>query len=483
MGQFVARDVSFPLKLELDHESGSLTEQVARIIRGAIEKGEFRPGDRIPPTRRLAADLGISRGTTVTAVEILIAEGLLESRVGSGVYVSQDAALVYQQEAQGISSNINPRSDFVMHPDIDPPMVATIDFRPCRPSMEHFPRREWKRCLSAAGGSKPHSDYGDPKGHLGLRHAIVSYLRRSRGLNASVDEIIITNGAVHAMHLLSVLYLDSSSEVIVEDPGYPLARQTFELTGARIVPWPVDDNGLIVEDLPTNANNIQFVYVTPSHQFPTGSRLSLGRRHALIDWAQKNRSIIVEDDYDGEFRYDVPPLAPLAAISNHCVVYCGTFSKTMFPGLRIGFAVAPRPLVEKMAAYRAVVEYAPNDITQSALTRFIEDGHFERHTHRMRRMYSAKRQVVANCLKESSLAAEMAGMSSGLHALIKLRPGHNAERLSLAAEKQGLLIPPVSRYLAHQRRNHDNALVLGYAEPEEHALEKGLNIVADLSLD
>ncbi len=286
---------------------------------------------------------------------MLLAEGILEARIGSGAFVSE-AARKTRHNLRPPNHPILEVPSFLLEPDVDLPAVAKIDFRPCRPSLEAFPLQAWRRCLSPADSATPSADYGEPLGHSQLRHAISDYLRRARGLTASPEEIIITNGAVHAMHLLAAIYLDKRSRVVVENPGYPLARQTFQLAGAEIISCGVDEEGLCVDRLPKKPTCVKFVYVTPSHQFPTGSRLSLSRRQALIDWADLHGIFVLEDDYDGEYRYDVPPLAPMASMDTHRVIYCRTFSKTMFPGLRIGFAVAPQPLIQLMAKMRTSTE-------------------------------------------------------------------------------------------------------------------------------
>ena len=465
--------VDLNLKWELNTERGSLTKQHADLIR---ESSELRPGDRIPPARKLASELGVSRGTVTTTVEQLVAEGLLDSKMGSGIYVSADAQWM-REDGRRMADTFIAQPPYLPEPDIDLEETCQIDFRPCRPSVREFPLADWRRCIAMVSGATPNPDYGDPRGDERLRTAISSYLRRARGLNASADNVIITNGAVHAMHLVSALYLDEHSQVVVEDPGYPLARQTFEMAGASILTCPVDDDGLCVDALPDDASDIRFVYVTPSHQFPTGSRLSLGRRRALIEWAEARGVIVIEDDYDGEFRFDVPPLAPLAAMENNCVIYCGTFSKTLFPGLRVGFAVAPKPLIDSVARYRQMVEYAPNSIIQSALYKFLDEGLFEKHILRMKRTYAAKRKRLADCLQSNLPFAHLSGLESGLHAVMNFGPRGSAERVSNNAKADGILVPPLSRY-RYGASHVGNALVLGYAAPEIGEIERGVELIA-----
>jgi len=455
-------------------DTQNLVQHVAAKIREAIAKNSLRSGERIPSSRELARQLGISRGTVVTALELLTAEGLLIAKVGAGTFVSDDARCVQNTETRPPFRFVEP-SRQISEPRSDNSTTRLIDFRPCRPTLEAFPLAAWRRCLSAASASMPQSDYGDPRGAERLRESIACYLRRARGLSTMPDEIIVTNGAIHAMHLVATLYLNNRSKVVMEDPGYPLARQIFELSQAEIVSCRVDEDGLCIEDLP-KAMKFRLVYVTPSHQFPTGGRLSLGRRRALIEWAFRNDALILEDDYDGEFRYDVPPLSPLAAMSHGNVIYCGTFSKTMFPDLRIGFAVAPKPIIDTLTKYRTITEYAPNNVIQLALALFIEEGHYERHIHRMRRLYASKRKILAQALEEVSERVELVGLDSGINGLVRLHGQTRATTLSKKAQKNGALVPPLSLYTTMDQ-HIEEALVLGYGALSEDDIRRGVDII------
>lgn len=451
--------------------AATLVGQIVASIRERIDTGRLKPGDRIQSDRELAAEVGVARGTVRAAYDILAAEGLLETRVGSGTFVTEEAALPKTVNARpDLRPVIEPRN--LPQPLVDHCPANMIDFRPCRPSLEFFPQQAWKRCVAVAASALPSADYGEAQGSEALRIQICGYLRRARGLAIEPDEIFITNGTVHAFQLLSALYLDSGSQVLVEDPGYRLAWQTFALSGAKIVGVPVDDDGLAVDRLPSLAGNAKFVYVTPSHQFPTGSRLSLARRHALIEWAHQNRVLILEDDYDGEFRYDVPPLAPLAVLSRECVVYCGTFSKTLFPDLRIGFVVAHKEIIAALSALRTVTEYAPNAIMQSALAAFIKEHHFERHIRKMRKVYAQRRAVLAEALNTECGRFALSGLNSGLHVVVRLSGSQPASDLSAKLAMAGVNAPPISRY-STDNSLPDDRLILGYAALQEASILVG----------
>lgn len=439
-----------------------------------ILNGDLKSGEQLPSTRDLASDLHISRGTAVTALELLIAEGLLVARQGSGTFISDDCVLDSPVLTQ---AKLLPARRLKVKPDIDPAFSGPLNFQACRPSTEAFPQIAWRQAAAYAASRMPTSEYGDPRGELELRIAISSYLRRTRGFKADPDEIIITNGAIQAMHILARLYLTENDSVAFEDPGYPLARQVFAMTGASILPVDVDEHGLMVDALPDNGDKLKFVYVTPSHQFPTGERLSLSRRKQLLEWAAKNDVLILEDDYDGEFRYDVPPLPPMAAMSaNGYVVYFGTFSKTMFPGLRLGFAVAPSELIAEMAAYRSTTDYQTNALTQLALARFIDKGDFEKHVQRMRRIYAKKRACLSQAIQSSKLPGKLTGTDSGINAMIKLDPGLRASEISQRALKAGVNVTPIDRY--RYNNTLDDALVLGYGGLSTEQIQTGIDTLA-----
>ncbi|MFK8017068.1 MAG: PLP-dependent aminotransferase family protein [Gammaproteobacteria bacterium] len=456
----------------------NLASDIAGQIRQMLLSGLLGPGDRLPSTRALAADLDVARGTVVAALETLIAEGFLQTRRGAGTFVE---TYCQRQAAVLDGPREPPARTLTITPDIDPSIAEALNFQACRPSMEAFPQSDWRRATADAAGRLPSSDYGDPRGELALRIAVASYLCRARGLDVSADQILITNGAMQAMHVLARVYLTADHAVAMEDPGYPLARQMFATTGAKVIPIAVDEEGFCVDVLPADGGNIKLIYVTPSHQFPTGERLSLARRQALLAFAARHQALIMEDDYDGEFRYDVPPLPPMAAMSaGGSVVYFGTFSKTMFPSLRIGYAVGSETLIAEMGAYRAITDYQTNSLAQLSLARFIERGEFEKHVHRMRRIYARKRATLARAIEKSDWAATLCGTDSGLNALVRLRGDINATSLCDRARLEGIGVTPIARY-TRALNVPDDALVLGYAALDEAQIEQGIAMLAAIS--
>ena len=346
--------------------------------------------------------------------------------------------------------------------------------------MEAFPQAAWRKAVTAAASSLPTPDYGDPRGELRLRIALCGYLRRARSLYLSPQEIMITNGAASGMDLLARLYLNDKSVIAFEDPGYPLGRQVFAMTGAKILPIPIDNEGMQVEHIAASEENIRLIYTTPSHQFPTGNRMSLQRRKELIEWAQKNNALIVEDDYDSEFRYDVPPLPPIASMStNGCVAYFGTFSRTLFPALRLGYVVAPPPLISDMIALRTVLDYQTNTINQIALARFIEDGEFEKHILRMRRIYTKKRLVLNEAVKSSDVDWHLCGIDSGINGLIRIRQPFNPENFLRSAEQNDLSVTTAKHY-SLATRDYDDSIVLGYSALTAEQITTGVATLASI---
>lgn len=439
-----------------------LSRHLAERMRELLIDGHLRRGDRLPSARALAGALGVARGTVDTAWDMLRAEGLIESRVGDGTRISPTAELL-RQPVTPDGTYLGPAlSNRAPAPDMDlPPAAGILDLRPCRPATELFPRTEWRRCLTHAANAPPSPDYGCGRGDLALREQISHYLRRRRGLRYAPEQIIITNGAVHAMHLASRVVLRENTSVAVENPGYPLARQVFATAGAEILDVPVDEEGLQVGAL-ADGPVPTVVYVTPSHQFPTGARLSLRRRHALVTWCREHNALIIEDDYDGEFRYDVPPLSPLAAWPEAPVLYCGTFSKSMFPGLRIGFAAGHADLIDAMADWRAISEYSAPTPTTVALAEFIANGAFERHVERMRQHYAGLGRTLAEALAERAAPCSISGLEAGLHAIIEPLATQPAAAISHALRTQGVLLPTLRHYDG-ARTSEGDGLVAGFS--------------------
>jgi GntR family transcriptional regulator / MocR family aminotransferase len=444
----------------------SLERQLVHAFRQAILDGRLHRGARLPSSRELATSLHINRNTVVAALEVLLAEGYLESVRDSGTFVYDEVQHTKQTKypvktARWLSA--------IPEPAIAPLRTKALEFRVCQPSTSDFPLEAWRKAWREATRKSPPDDYGHVAGEAVFREAIAGYLQRTRGIACTVQDVLVTSGAVQAINLIAQVTLTKKVQVAFEDPGYPLARQVFEQHGIRILPIAVDENGLCVEQLPTR-NTPHLVYVTPSHQFPLGGRLSLGRRQALLDWAEQNDALIIEDDYDSEFRFDVPPLPALASLDHAGrVVYVGTFSKVLSPALRVGYVVATPALLEQLLRLKTFSDYYTSSISQLALEHFLCSGALERHIAKMRRIYAHKREVLVKALEPIKSLTRVRGLEAGVNVFLECDPEIDLEKVEELCTKQGVGITNVARYF--YRKPNWHGLVLGYGGLEVEQIQ------------
>jgi GntR family transcriptional regulator/MocR family aminotransferase len=407
-----------------------LTGQVYRQIRDAILDGRLRRGESLPSSRELAARLAVSRNTVVLAYDRLTAEGFLAGRAGVGTYVDEDARAAAPDAPERPAVPLPIRA--VWHGQSDPADLSAdrpeYDFRSGMPDARYFPFDTWRALVnrqlrpSVAGAAI----YADPAGHLGLRTAIARHIGVSRAVRTTPDRILVTSGTQQALDLACRVLVEPGDVVAMEDPGYTPARRLFQSAGARVVGVPVDADGLVVDALPPSA---RLVYVSPSHQFPLSTRMSLPRRVGLLAWAHRTGAVVVEDDYDCEYRYAGRPIEPLQTLDRGGrVVYVGSFSKTMLPTLRLGFCVAPKPLFAALRKAKYVLDWHSALPMQGALAEFIDRGLFARHVQRMRRRYERRRDAIAIGV-DRDLGARLALLPSaaGLHLTARLRSGDTEE--------------------------------------------------------
>ncbi|BCJ45471.1 GntR family transcriptional regulator [Actinoplanes ianthinogenes] len=447
---------------------GHTTAAVYKALRAAVADGRLPAGHRLPASRVLAADLGVSRGSVAGAYERLVAEGHLTARVGAGTFVA--AARAPRQPPRSVPDPLRPRAGWTFDPVPtsgagEPPRY---DFRVGIPDASLFPFDTWRRMVGAELRLRANGPgtYADPYGHPALRAAIARYLGYARAVRATAGDVLVTNGAQHAFDLIGRVLLRPGDVVAMEEPGYPPARDLFTSLGARVAGVPVDADGLVVDELPAQA---RIVYVTPSHQFPLGAVLSMDRRQQLLEWARRRQSAIVEDDYDSEFRFGSRPLEPLRAMDRYGrVLYVGTFSKSMLPTIRTGFVLAPPGLREALAAARQLGDGHGQVAMQAALARFIDEGQLARHVRRARREYAARHaRIVSKLGKISGL--EVLPSAAGLHvtALLSRDLSEISDR-SLGIE--GLL-----RYGGDRP-----GLVLGFGAVDPLLIDEGLAALAAL---
>ena len=396
-------------------------------IRGLIEGGAVPGGAKLPTTRDLARRFRLSRAAAVAAFEMLVSEGFAEARVGAGTFVATRVPRLPQPKQAAATDQPQP-----------PALPLTVGVTGYDPRTHRIFRKLMSQSLAS-----PTPDlfcYGDPRGGQALREAIAAYLRSARGVRCEARQIIITSGAQQGIDLFLRAAIRPGDPVWVEDPCYPMAVTALKGFGARVTGVRVDQGGLDVEDGARRAPKARAVYVTPSHQFPLGVTMTMRRRLALLDWARRNQAWILEDDYDSEFRYGGPPLTALQGMDGAGrVVYIGTFSKILFPGLRTGYLVAPEPLLEKMVEARARSDRYPPIITEAPLTALLNEGHFAAHLRRMRRRVEAGRDALVAALREKARnALEVAIPDQGLHLVAKLLCKKYDSDLAQAAKAQGI---------------------------------------------
>lgn len=455
-----------------------LAVQIYQQMRAAILRGQLVRGERIPPTRELAARLDVSRNTVSLAYEWLVAEGLLSGRSGAGTFVESGAVLPARPR---LAAPLAYRAvwDTIELAVTAAGRTAEYDFTIGTPDTSLFPFDTWRR-LSAreTRAAKLPVGYSDPAGHPALRAAVARYIAVSRGVMASADDVIITTGARHAFELIGRVLIDAGARVAVEDPGYPPPRLLFSSFGASVSAVAVDEGGLDVASLPDDA---RLVYVTPSHQYPLGMPMSHARKVALLEWAARRNAVIIEDDYDSEFRFGGRPLETLHSLDLEqrdaagCVIYVGSFSKSLLPHLRLGFLVAPPALRAPLRAANFIGGWYTQWPLQGTLASFIERGHFARHVRRMRRVYSERYSRIVKTLT-TELAPWLAAVPSvtGMHITAILRrrgvlfEGDLADR-ALAA---GVGFNRLSVYYAGRKPRA--GVVLGYGAVATAKIEEGL---------
>lgn len=460
--------------IRIDRKAGKpLQSQVYDAFRAAIVSRALRAGERIPSTRALASELRISRIPVLNGFAQLLAEGYFESRVGAGTFVSTslpDQLVSSEVQSAGLPRvrplprPISRRLSHLPRYERPPWIIGRGAFSVSQPAVDFFPFHVWSNLVARYWRNLHTSalQYGDPMGFKGLREAVGTYLRAARGVRCEWQQIMIVSGSQQALDISARVLLDGGSPVWVEEPGYWLTRHVLSTTGCRIVPVPVDDEGLDVVAGIRRCRKARAAFVSPSHQFPLGATMSASRRIQLLEWAQTSGSWIVEDDYDSEYRFDSKPIASLQGLDRSSrVIYVGTFSKVLFPSLRVGYIVIPADLVDHFVAVRHAMDVSPPHQNQAVLADFINEGHFSRHIRRMRLTYSERRNVLVDSIqKDLGSILQVHGAEAGMYMTATLAKGYRDRAISVQAAKQKLWLWPLSpSYLGATSRQ---GFILGF---------------------
>jgi GntR family transcriptional regulator/MocR family aminotransferase len=455
------------LFVELDRSRPrGLRAQVEQGLRDAIRSGRLAPGARLPSSRALAEDLGVTRGLVVAAYEQLTAEGYLDSRQGSGTIVSPEL----------VPTDPQPRRATV---PATPPLLS---FTPAHPDLRLFPRRAWARAFQSVWQTMPDDllGYGDPMGLPVLRSALADYLGRVRGVACEPGQVVICSGISQAFELMAGLLASLGHTTVgVEDPGDRDLDPLMERAGLEAVPVPLDGEGLQVDHL--EASGSRAVVVTPANQFPTGVVMSAARRHRLSEWARRCDGYILEDDCEAEFRHDRRAIGALQGVAPDRVLYFGVTWQSLAPGLRIGWFVVPPMFVDLLAAGDTAPAAVTSSILQATFAEFLVRGDLDRHLRTVRKAYARRREALLDAIGRWFPGARTTGVAAGLHVLVLLPASIDAELLATEAKADGVEVEPLARFRADRSKDHPRGLVLGYASLTPAQIDRGIEQLARTS--
>lgn len=460
------KELSFTVKR--NHKS-PMYRQVYLYIKSQIERGRLQESTKLPSVRQLAQLLGVSRNTTQTAYEQLLAEGYIRSEPKKGYYVQ--ISITDDFLGDQFTKIVEKKQTIIHHP--------MIDFRPGKVDHEHFPLTKWRSLANQVLKENIVTQYGEQQGDPLLRESLANYLFQSRGVQTTANNTIIGSSTQQLLFLLTVLLKQEYKKIAVEDPGYNGARKIFEMQALKIIPIPVVKNGLDLSQL--NASGARLVYVTPSHQFPLGMTMPVTKRYQLIEWAERTDSYIIEDDYDSEFRYKQHPIPSLHSLTS-CdrIIYMSTFSKALLPSLRMSYMVLPDPLMNVYENHREVLEQTASSLHQRTMHYFMKEGHWHSHLRKMRSVYKRKMRVLVDAIHTHfEEYVSVIGTAAGLYIVLEVNTEQSEKWLVQEASKKGIKVYPCSPYFVSStpKRPH---IQLGFAGLTEIEIVEGIQILADV---
>lgn len=473
----MAKVVELPSIAKIDKSKGKISAQLTQALREAVQSGDLQPGDPLPSSRELAQTLGVARGTIIEAYDQLLAEGVFSSQARIGTYVSHaltKKTVLESSQKETISSSIPLTKSALCYAEIlkefkplpHAPFAVSVPIARTQPSDIW---RKFGNKFRSRGAGAP-SGYGEPQGVLSLRVAIADYVRRSRSVHCESEQIVITPGIQQALYICSQILFEAKDEVWIEDPAYRGTTAIFEhaVKNIRTVRVPVDEEGIQVETGIKLSKHARAAFVTPSHQYPLGMPMSLARRTALLAWAKQQNAWIIEDDYDSELRYNGQPFPSLQGMAPNQVIYLGTFSKVLFPSLRLGYAVLPKELVAPFCGLRVLIDRHPPAADQHVLAAFIQEGYLERHIRRTRHVYAEVRQYIIGLI-EKHIPQELAWLQpgdQGMHMVLWLAHHINDIDVASSAVDAGIAVKAISPTFSKEQQRPGLIVGLGDFEPE-----------------
>ncbi len=445
-----------------------LMKQVYQYVREQILCGTLHTGEKLPSTRELSNHLGVSRNTILDVYEQLIAEGYLVSQRGAGTFVAEGTFL-RRHNQQEIITPEKPKQDKVM-----------IDFKSGVPDLTLFPRNIWAKLSNEIWKETEATTFGydQPEGRIELREVLSNYLVKTRGVVCHPGQVIITSGATQALTLVAKLLLSPDAHVIIEDPITADIQTIFQATGASLYPIPVDEKGMNTTLLPKHLRP-EFVFITPSHQFPLGSTLPIQRRIDLIEYVRQKDSFIVEDDYDSEFRFEGLPISSVQGLEEERVIYIGSFSKILSPGLRIGYVILPNQLIHIGRDLKWFSDLHTPSIDQLVLARFIKEGYLERHILKMKKLYKRRRDLLMTELKKHfSEEITFLGYTTGLHLVTEWKNTTFSKQVMKRLEEHHVKVYPVETH-SIDKGKHCNRIIIGYGHLDSETIIEGVKRLKD----